>query len=41
VERNYEGKKSAPECGLNISMKNLPLLEPYRFESQLPALQGG
>lgn len=34
VERNYEkpGQKSAPEWGINLSKKNLPLLEPYREE---------
>ncbi len=32
VERNYEGLKSKPEWGLNLSRKNLALLEPYRFE---------
>ncbi len=32
VERNYEGLKSKPEWGLNLSRKNLGLLEPYRFE---------
>ena len=30
-DRDYEGLKSAPEWGLNVSKKNLPLLEPYRF----------
>ena len=32
VERNYEGLKSKPEWGLNISKKNMPVLEQYRFE---------
>lgn len=32
VSRDYEGKKSKPEWGLNLSRKNLPLLEPYAFE---------
>ncbi len=34
VERNYEkpGQKSAPEWGINLSRKNLPLLELYREE---------
>lgn len=32
VSREYEGLKSKPEWGLNISKKNMPLLENYRFE---------
>jgi hypothetical protein len=32
ANRDYEGKKSAPEWGLNISKKNWPLLEQYGFE---------
>ncbi len=32
VSRDYEGKQSKPEWGLNLSHKNLTLLEPYRFE---------
>lgn len=34
VERNYDkpGQKSAPEWGINLSKRNLPLLEPYREE---------
>ena len=32
VDRNYDkpGQCSKPEWGLNLSKKNLPLLEPYR-----------
>ena len=39
VSRDY-GKelKSAPEWGLNLSKKNLPLLEPYRFETAVTKL---
>lgn len=33
VERNYEGLKSKPEWGLNISKRNLPALEAYAFAS--------
>ena len=33
VERNYEGRKSKPEWGLNLSKKHLASLEPFRFES--------
>jgi hypothetical protein len=32
VDRNYEGKKSKPEWGLNLSLKNLPMLEEYSFK---------
>ena len=34
VDRNYDklGQKSAPEWGINLSKRNLPLLEPYREE---------
>ena len=32
VDRNYEGKKSKPEWGLNLSNRNIPLLEKYSFE---------
>jgi hypothetical protein len=38
VERNYEGLKSKPEWGLNISQKNMPELERYRFESTIQKL---
>ena len=30
VDRKYEGKKSQPEYGLNLSKKNMPKLESYR-----------
>ena len=33
VSRDYEGLKSNPEWGLNISKKNMPLLEPYSFDN--------
>ena len=32
VEHNYVGKKSKPEWGLNLSFKNLPMLEEYSFQ---------
>ena len=38
VSRDYEGLKSKPEWGLNISKKNMPLLEPYRFEKVVEAM---
>jgi hypothetical protein len=34
VDRDYgSDRKSAPEWGMNLSVRNLPLLEPYRFNS--------
>jgi hypothetical protein len=33
VGRDYEGRKSKPEWGLNLSGRNLPLLESYSFEA--------
>ena len=38
VERNYEGLKSKPEWGLNISKKNMPQLEQYKFEHTVQLL---
>ncbi|MER0202892.1 MAG: DUF4365 domain-containing protein [Nitrosomonas sp.] len=40
VSRDYNkpGQKSAPEWGINMSMKNLPALQSYRFESTLKQL---
>ena len=31
--RTYQGLKSKPEYGLNISKKNMPLLKDYTFET--------
>jgi len=33
--KDYEGLKSAPEWGLNLSQKNLPLLAPYKIDNIL------
>jgi hypothetical protein len=38
VDHNYEGLKSKPEWGLNLSRRNLTLLEPYRFERTIGQL---
>jgi hypothetical protein len=38
VSRDYEGLKSKPEWGLNLSMKNKPLLVPFEFEKQVTNL---
>jgi hypothetical protein len=35
VDRQYVGKKSAPEWGLQFSAKNMPLLEPFRVHTML------
>lgn len=35
VSRDYEGLISDPEWGINISGKNLPELERYRFEKTI------
>ena len=43
VSRDYEGLKSKPEWGLNLSQKNMAVLEQYRFDqivSQLCQLNG-
>jgi len=34
-DKDYEGLKSKPEYGMNLSKKNMPLLEPYKFEIAL------
>ena len=39
VDKDYEGKKSKPEWGLNLSRKNMPLLEEYEFERMVAQLQ--
>ncbi len=33
VDRDYEGLKSRPEWGLNLSGRNMSLLEPHEFEA--------
>lgn len=40
-DKDYEGLKSKPEYGLNISKKNMTLLELYKFEEVLIPLIGG
>ena len=37
--KKYEGLKSDPEYGLNLSKKNLYLLEPFRFEASILKLK--
>lgn len=38
VSRDYEGKKSKPEWGLNISMKNQGFLDEYSFDKTVERL---
>ena len=38
THRTYEGKKSKPEYGVNLSKKNLPLLEAYKLEKVIDKL---
>lgn len=40
VSRDYENRKSKPEWGLNISKKNMSLLEPYRLDRTIEFLCG-
>lgn len=35
VDREYEGKKRKPEWGLNLSTKNILLLEDYVFHKMV------
>ena len=39
VSRDYEGKKSRPEWGINISQKNMRLLEPFGIEKIITMLE--
>ncbi len=38
VSRDYEGKQSKPEWGLNLSAKNLPLLANFQFDTVVASL---
>lgn len=38
VSRDYEGKKSKPEWGLNLSQRNLDALEKFRFDEVVNTL---
>ena len=38
VERNYEGLKSAPEWGINISKRNLPSISRFSFHKVVEQL---
>ncbi len=39
-DKDYEGLKSKPEYGVNISNKNMLLLEQYRFENVVTRISG-
>jgi hypothetical protein len=39
VDRDYEGLKSKPEWGLNLSRRNLELLEQYKFDRTIEQIQ--
>ena len=38
ADREYIGKKSPPEWGLNLSQRNLSILSPYTFEDVVKTL---
>ena len=38
VSRDYKGKKSVPEFGINLSEKNLPKLDEFNFEKTIEDL---
>ncbi|MDD3227806.1 MAG: hypothetical protein PHE09_01190 [Oscillospiraceae bacterium] len=40
VYHAYEGKKSAPEYGVNLSSKTLPELQQYKLEKMLDTIAG-
>ena len=39
VDRNYEGLKSKPEFGINLSQRNLNLLSPFIFDKKVMLLK--
>ena len=39
VNRDYKGKKSKPEWGLNLSQKNMDLMEKYAFDLMVNKLK--
>ena len=41
VGRDYKGLKSKPEWGINVSERNMVLLESYRFERVVSPILGG
>jgi hypothetical protein len=41
VSRDYEGKKSKPEWGINLSKGNVSKLEPFRFHKIVGTITNG
>jgi len=41
VSRDYKGKKSKPEWGMNLSLANQPALAPFRFERIVGTIRPG
>lgn len=41
VDRDYEGLRSRPEYGINLSKKGIGALDPFRFHSTLETVFGG
>ncbi len=41
ADHDYEGKKSNPEYGLNLSAKNIPQLEPFALENWIKKMGQG
>ncbi len=39
VSRNYVGKKSKPEWGIDLYDKNMPMLKEYAFEKMIQTLK--
>jgi len=39
TDKDYVGLKSKPEYGLNLSLKNMPLLQPYQIESVVAGIK--
>ena len=40
VDRPYEGLKSKPEWGVNVSRKNLPILEQFAYDDAVKLIAG-
>jgi hypothetical protein len=37
--RTYDGKKSEPEYGINLSKKNMPILDKYKISSMIVGIK--
>lgn len=40
VERNYEGLSSKPEWGINLSRKNMAILEKFAYDTAIKLMSG-